>query len=167
MRRELRILFLYSWFSFHNASELVPFQTVLTDLQKCQVTITSMSSVIKCQALCRWCNYLFFQTMARRCVSTCHSKDNDKLNKKIPSTSTWEDIEKLDVFSLSHQDKLRPLQGIIFISARSSSSVHYLITILSCRRERAREMKSHILSDSGEGTAPGCVSAKVRGLINS
>lgn len=40
-----------------------------------------MSSVIKCQALCRWCNHLFFQTTARRSISTCCSKENDKLNK--------------------------------------------------------------------------------------
>lgn len=66
---------------FSNASELVPFQTAQADFKKCQITITSTSSVIKCQALCRWCNHLFCQTVARRSVSTCHSKDNDKLNK--------------------------------------------------------------------------------------
>lgn len=68
---------------FHKTSKLVLFYIFLTSFKKCQIIITSVSSAIKCQALCRRCNHPLFQTTARGRVSTFHSTDNNKLNKKF------------------------------------------------------------------------------------
>lgn len=162
MRREqeLRILFLYSQFSFHNASELVPFQTALAGFKKCQITITSMSSVIKCQALCRWCNHLLCQTMARRSVSTCRSKDNDKLNKS-----------SYYIYMTRQHRKTKCTQSLTQRQTKTIAGHHFQICEELCALldpgEKGRQMKSHVLWEPGEGTTPRHVSAKVRCLINS